>query len=115
MVCDFDTLWTVTGSTRRRSRELTIDLAALRANYAEALKHAAGRVLIAVVKADAYGHGAVVVSRTLAEAGCRRFAVVTLAEAAELRDAGIAARILLLGVSTRQKRQGRPRRSRSRL
>lgn len=84
-------------STRRRPRELVIDRAALRGNYAEAVRHAAGRALIAVVKADAYGHGAVVVSRTLAEAGCQRFAVVTLSEAAQLRDAGIDARILLLG------------------
>ena len=85
------------GSTRGRPRELTIDRAALRANYAEALHHAAGRALIAVVKADAYGHGAAVVSRSLAEAGCQRFAVVPLSEAAELRGAGIDARILLLG------------------
>jgi alanine racemase len=80
-----------------RSTVACIDRAALRANYAEALRHAGGRALIAVVKADAYGHGAVLVARTLAEAGCRRFAVVTVCEAAELRDAGIDEPILLLG------------------
>jgi alanine racemase len=52
---------------------------------------------MAVVKADAYGHGAARVSRTLVEAGCRWFAVTTVAEAAELRDAGIREPILILG------------------
>jgi len=53
--------------------------------------------VLAVVKADAYGHGAVRVSRALAEAGCRRFAVASLAEGAELREAGIAGEIVVLG------------------
>ncbi len=52
---------------------------------------------MAVVKADAYGHGATQVSRTLVDAGCRRFAVATVAEGAELRDAGIREPILVLG------------------
>lgn len=82
---------------RSRPREAVIDLSALRANYAEALHHAAGREVIAVVKADAYGHGAVPVARTLARAGCRRFAVVTVAEAVQLRQAGIDEPILLFG------------------
>jgi len=74
-----------------------IDREALRANYAEALRHAAGRALIAVIKADGYGHGAVEVARTLGRAGCGRFAVVTVDEACSLRDAGIGAPILVLG------------------
>ena len=92
-------------SPRRHPRATvaTIDRAALRANLAEAVRHAGGRELIAVVKADAYGHGAVLVARTLAGAGCRRFAVATLGEAVELRDAGIDESILLLGgVSDRE-------------
>jgi len=99
LACDFDTLWSMAGAGSRGGRptEAAIDRGALRANYAEALHHAAGRAVVAVVKADAYGHGAVVVARTLAEAGCKRFAVVTLSEAALLRDAGIDARTLLLG------------------
>jgi alanine racemase len=52
---------------------------------------------MAVVKADAYGHGATQVSRALAQAGCRWFAVTTVAEGAELRDAGIREPILILG------------------
>lgn len=75
----------------------SIDRGALRANFAEAMRHAGGRELIAVVKADAYGHGAALVVRALVEAGCRRFAVVTLGEAVELRDAGVDEPILLLG------------------
>ena len=51
----------------------------------------------AVVKANAYGHGAVLVARELVEIGLGRFAVATLGEALELRDAGIAKPILVLG------------------
>ena len=69
-----------------------IDLGALRSNY-HALKALAVRgELMVVVKADAYGHGAVVVSRTLREEGCRHFGVATIDEAAELRDAGLERR-----------------------
>jgi alanine racemase len=50
----------------------------------------------AVVKANAYGHGAVPVARRLEEAGCRRFAVALLEEGVELREAGISAEVLLL-------------------
>ena len=48
-----------------------------------------------VVKADAYGHGAIIVSRTLAAEGCRYFGVATIDEARELRNAGLRARIFL--------------------
>ena len=75
----------------------TIDLRAIRANFAEARRRAEARELLAVVKADAYGHGAPRVSRALVEAGCRRFAVASVAEGAELRDAGIREPILILG------------------
>ncbi len=56
-----------------------------------------GRRLIAVVKANAYGHGAVVVARALAADGCDAFAVISVDEALELRDAGIREPILVLG------------------
>jgi alanine racemase len=75
----------------------TIRLAAIRANFATARSFAGGREIIAVVKADGYGHGAVAVARALVEAGCRRLAVVTVAEAAALRDAGVRVPILVLG------------------
>jgi alanine racemase len=75
----------------------TIDLRAIRVNFAEARRRAETRELMAVVKADAYGHGAVRVSQALVEAGCRWFAVATVAEGAELRDAGIREPVLILG------------------
>ena len=56
------------------------DTDALRANWRLARRYAGGREAIAVVKADGYGHGAPLVARTLAEAGCGEFAVVTLDE-----------------------------------
>ena len=80
-----------------RATIATIDLAAIRANFAEARRHAGEREVIAVVKADAYGHGAVPVARTLVEAGCTCLAVVTLSEALELREAGLSVPLLLLG------------------
>ena len=53
--------------------------------------------LLAVVKANAYGLGAVPVSRAVLTAGASRLGVANLDEAAELRQAGIAAPILVLG------------------
>src|SRR5262245_9899571 len=53
-----------------------------------------------VVKADAYGHGAVEVSRVLTAAGARRLAVSSIEEGVALRDAGIAeSRILVMADS----------------
>jgi len=49
-----------------------------------------------VVKADAYGHGAVACSRALEEAGARWFGVTTTDEALPLRHAGVRGRILLM-------------------
>jgi alanine racemase len=57
-----------------------------------------GRLICAPVKADAYGHGAVPVARSCLEAGVRFLAVATVAEGAELRQAGIEAPILLLSL-----------------
>ena len=52
---------------------------------------------LGVVKADAYGHGAVPVARKLEELGAEYLAVACLAEARELREAGVLTPILLLG------------------
>jgi alanine racemase len=54
------------------------------------------RSVIGVVKANAYGHGAIEVSRTLLAHGVERLAVATLGEALQLRDAGISAPLLIL-------------------
>lgn len=55
--------------------------------------------LMGVVKADAYGHGAIQVSRTLEELGAACLAVSSLDEAQELRNAGIRLPILQLGIT----------------
>ena len=57
----------------------------------------ADTLLMAVVKANAYGHGAVETARTIAAAGADCFAVATLGEAMELREGGIVQPILVLG------------------
>lgn len=80
-----------------RPTHALVDLDALAHNFALARRAAGPRDVIAVVKADAYGHGAVAVARRLAAEGCTRFAVATLAELAALRRAGIGAPVLLLG------------------
>ena len=53
--------------------------------------------LMAVVKADAYGHGAIMVAQTALEAGASGLCVATLQEGIQLKEAGIEAPILLLG------------------
>ncbi|MCW5721442.1 MAG: alanine racemase [Devosia sp.] len=65
---------------------LTIDIAAIRANYAY-LKDVSQRPVAAVVKADAYGLGAGIVSRALLLEGCENFCVAHLGEALSLRAA----------------------------
>ena len=67
----------------------TIHLSAIRANFALACERSAGRDPIAVIKADAYGHGSVRVAQALTQAGCTRFAVATVSEAETLRDSGV--------------------------
>ena len=52
---------------------------------------------LGVVKANAYGHGAIPVSRLLADLGCEYLAVACIDEARELREAGIELPILILG------------------
>lgn len=54
-------------------------------------------IVTAVVKADAYGHGAIMAAKTFLENGADRLAVATLSEAIELRKAKIQAPILVLG------------------
>jgi alanine racemase len=76
--------------------ELTIDLGAVRRNAA-ALQRAAGPAeLWAVVKADAYGHGALDCARAALEAGAKALCVATAAEGAALRKEFGTARILVL-------------------
>ena len=75
-----------------------IDLDALAHNYHQARARTGPAVrYLGVVKADAYGHGAVQVSRKLEDLGADYLAVSSLDEARELRHAGIQAPILVLG------------------
>ena len=75
----------------------TIGLDALAHNYRILRKAARGARLMAVVKADAYGHGAIEISAKLQELGADWLAVVAPDEAAALRDAGVTLPILIMG------------------
>jgi alanine racemase len=73
-----------------------VSLANLAHNFRVVQGHVGSSLVCAVVKADAYGHGAVACSRALEEAGARWFGVTTTDEALPLRQAGIRGRILLM-------------------
>ena len=73
-----------------------VDLDAVRTNVEVIAAHVAPARVLAVVKADAYGHGAVEVSRAALEAGASWLGVALVEEGVRLRDAGILAPILLL-------------------
>ena len=84
-------------STLRRTWA-EVDLDAIRHNYETLRRHIGKSVkFLGVVKADAYGHGAVHVARTLQELGADYLAVSSLDEAMELRANGIVMPILILG------------------
>lgn len=85
------------GPIQERPTVATVHLDAIRSNYAEAVLRAQGRSVIAVVKAEAYGHGAVPVALALVAAGCQRLAVATVEEGRALRDADVEVPILVLG------------------
>ena len=75
-----------------------IDLGALSHNVQQLVKFLSPRTqLMAVVKADAYGHGAVTVAKTALEAGASWLGVATVPEGIHLREEGIKAPILILG------------------
>lgn len=81
-----------------RPTRAEIDLSAITANVALACRAAGPKVqVMAVVKADAYGHGAVPVGRAALAAGATWLGVAIPEEAAPLRAAGITVRILVLG------------------
>jgi alanine racemase len=89
----------VSGAAPARSPHrawIEIDHAALRHNLAAVRQMAGDKQVIAVVKADAYGHGADLVSATLVNEGVERLAVATVGEAQALRAVGIEAPILIL-------------------
>jgi alanine racemase len=81
---------------RRRPTTARIDLDAVRHNAGVLARLAAPAALCAVVKADAYGHGAPAVGRAAIEGGAGWLAVALVDEGIELREAGITAPILVL-------------------
>ena len=84
-----------------RPTKLTISTAAIAANLREIAQNTHSAVM-AVVKADAYGHGAVPMARACLRAGAAGFAVATAEEALELRENGIEAPVLALGAPDRE-------------
>ena len=77
-----------------------IDMAALKHNYE--IARATGKKVMCVIKADAYGHGAVRCGRYLEKCGADAFAVACLSEALELRQGGITKTILILGYTSHE-------------
>ena len=83
-----------------RPAAVYVNLAAIRQNIKEEIKHLRpDQKLFAVVKANAYGHGAVRVAQEAVKVGVSGFCVAILDEALELRRAGIIQPILVLGVT----------------
>ena len=80
----------------RHSTWATVDLGAIKNNIHKILEYTGVKVM-AIVKANAYGHGAVPVARTALEAGASWCGVARVNEALELRQAGLDCPILLLG------------------
>ena len=72
-----------------------VDLSAIRSNARAIKAYTQGRSLIAVIKADAYGHGVIPVAEALCEEATM-YAVATVAEAVELRTAGVEKPVLVL-------------------
>ncbi|TMQ04221.1 MAG: alanine racemase [Deltaproteobacteria bacterium] len=86
-------------STMIRRTRVEVDLAAIVAN-ARTVRAMTGTEVFAVVKADGYGHGAVAVARALTAArAAAGFCVSLVEEGVALRDAGVAAPVLVLGPS----------------
>ncbi|HZK85927.1 MAG TPA: alanine racemase [Desulfosporosinus sp.] len=83
---------------------IEVDLDAVVKNYLEIVKHLRFETrCMAVVKADAYGLGAVEVARALERVGCEAFAVSRVEEGLILREHGIEGLILVLGPTTQEK------------
>lgn len=79
-----------------RPARVEVDLGAVRSNIRRLVSDSAPAEVLAVVKADAYGHGAIPIARCALEAGATRLGVAIVEEGAVLRAAGITAPILLL-------------------
>jgi len=92
--------WVVQMSDYFRPTRMEVNLKNLRANFSSIRSYVKGSEIYAVIKANAYGHGAVETAKALIEEGCGLFAVGIPEEAIELREAGITNPILVLGASS---------------
>ena len=75
-----------------------INLTDLEYNIDRILEKIGDSELIGVIKADAYGHGAIKYAQILQKKGCKTFAIATLHEAIQLREAGFKEDIIMLGL-----------------
>ena len=76
----------------------TVSLSALAHNLAELRRFLAPPCkILAIVKADGYGHGSIVITKTLAQLGINKFGVATIQEGVALREAGVKETIIVLG------------------
>lgn len=78
----------------RPGAEAIVDLGAIAHNVRVLREHAGSAQVMAVVKADAYGHGAVAAGRAAIDAGAAELGVATIDEALTLRQGGITAPVL---------------------
>ncbi len=86
-----------------RPTEIEVNLAAIEHNIHAFQAHLPADVeIMAIVKANAYGHGAVPVAKHAIAAGATRIGVAVLDEALELRDAGITVPILVMGYTSEE-------------
>ena len=83
--------------TSHRPTVAIVDLDAIAHNFREVVRCVDGRKILAVVKAEAYGHGAIIISRRLLALGADMLGVALVEEGLALREAGITAPILVIG------------------
>src|SRR3954452_25113614 len=83
-----------------------VDLDAVAGDVAVLREHAPGAQLMAVVKADGYGHGMVPVARAALAGGADGLAVATAEEARGGRAGGVEGRVLVMGARSEQELEG---------
>ena len=88
-----------TSVTPSANAEAVVDLAAIAHNVRVLREHAGSAQVMAVVKADGYGHGATQVARAALAAGAAEIGVATIEEALALRRDGITAPVLCVAAS----------------
>lgn len=77
---------------------IEVDLSAVRHNFTQIRRHVGpDRQLLTVVKANAYGHGLLPISKTLTEAGADLLGVASVAEGISLRQSGVEGKVFVMG------------------